>query len=85
MSFLVKHSSAIDGEETKMTRREPNWRRRIGPYRAEILANVRWSGFFRRYRWPRIGRTGNGLGGRFWILLRSCLENRNKDDNRRKR
>lgn len=37
MSFLVKHSSAADGDETTSIRREPNWRRRVGPCRFDKL------------------------------------------------
>ncbi|GKB77073.1 hypothetical protein Tco_0943968 [Tanacetum coccineum] len=38
--ILGKHCSAIEGEETKSTRRDPKRRRRIGPCLAEILAQV---------------------------------------------
>lgn len=37
MSFLVKHSSARDGDETTATSREPNLRVKIGPYFWERL------------------------------------------------
>lgn len=70
MSFLVKHSSAAEGEETKRTRRDPKRRRRIGPYLAEILAKVLYTGAFKRYRWPIMGRVGKTVGGRLEDLRR---------------
>lgn len=73
ISFLVKHSSAADGDETTTVRRLPNWRKMIGPYLAAIWAEVRKNFFLRRWRWPIMGRHGKGLGGRFWILFRKCF------------
>lgn len=48
MSFLVKHSSTADGDETTRTRRDPNWRRNTGPFRLDKFQRVLWSGFLRR-------------------------------------
>ena len=64
MSFLVKHSSTADGDDTMTTRREPNLREKTWPYVCERRWKVRWRGFLTRWRWPRIGNEG-GLGGRF--------------------
>nr|GEY89052.1 cytochrome P450 81E8-like [Tanacetum cinerariifolium] len=40
MSFLVKHSSDMEGEETKRTLRDPKRMKRIGPCFAESVAKV---------------------------------------------
>lgn len=76
MSFFVKHSSEMEGEETKRTLRDPKRRRRIGPCLAEIAAKVLWRGFFNRYRWPMIGIVGKIVGGRLDNLRRKWLVNR---------
>lgn len=72
-SFFVKHSSAADGEETRTTGRKPNRRERIGPWVSERADRVRGSGFFKRCKWPSIGRAGEGLGGRFLYFWMKCL------------
>ncbi|MFS7951694.1 hypothetical protein Hanom_Chr07g00598091 [Helianthus anomalus] len=48
ISFVVKHSSAAEGQEIKSTWRNPKRRRRTGPYLADILARVLWSGSFKK-------------------------------------
>lgn len=48
ISFFVKHSSTIDGEEPRITGREPNLMYKIGLYWFETLASVLWRGFFKR-------------------------------------
>lgn len=64
MSFLVKHSSTAAGDETTTTKRDPNWREKIGPSFLEKLSKDRWSGRLMRWRWPNIGSFGAGLGGK---------------------
>ena len=69
-SFLLKHSSTAEGDETTTTGRDPNQREKMGPYFSARRLKVRWTGGLRRWRWPIIGREG-GLGGRFlsFVLL----------------
>ncbi|KAG5542042.1 hypothetical protein RHGRI_021775 [Rhododendron griersonianum] len=52
--FLVKHSSAAEGEETRRTEREPKRRERIGPWALERADRVWGSGFFKRCKWPSV-------------------------------
>lgn len=74
-SFLLRQSSAADVDETRRARRAPNWRPTTGPYLWEMCNSVRWIvvELLRRWRWPNMGKVGNGVGGRFWNLLRNCL------------
>ena len=39
-SFLVKHSSAIEGDETTRTRRDPSRSKTTRPYRLDTLDRV---------------------------------------------
>lgn len=48
MSFLVKHSSAAEGEDTRMTGREPNLMYTTGPYLPDNFASVLCRGFLKR-------------------------------------
>jgi len=67
MSFLVKHSSTAEGEDTTSIDLKPSLRERIGPYCDDRVCSAWWSGcLLRRWRWPIIGRE-NGLGGRFLL------------------
>ena len=66
MSFLVKHSSTAEGEETTRIDREPNLRDKIGPYFNDSVSSAWKSGCLRRWRWPIIGRE-NGVGGKFLL------------------
>ena len=69
MSFLVKHSSTVDGEDMITTGLDPKRREKIGPYFLERFCNCPWiGGLRRRWRWPRIGIAG-GLGGRWGCIL----------------
>ena len=63
-SFLLKHSSTKDGEETISKFLEPIEREMIGPCLSDMFCNVLWIGVFRRCKWPIMGSEG-GLGGRF--------------------
>ncbi|GKE35223.1 hypothetical protein Tco_1454545 [Tanacetum coccineum] len=74
MSFLVKISSAAEGEDTKRTFRDPKRRKTIGPCLAETLASVLKRGFFKRYRWPIMGIFGKTVGGRLENLCLSKVD-----------
>lgn len=63
MSFLIKHSSTPEGDDTMMARRDPNFREKTGPYFCERASRVRWMGCLRRWKCPITGRE-SGLGGR---------------------
>jgi len=39
-SFLVKHSSAMEGDETTSSRRDPSWSNNTGPCLLEIFDSV---------------------------------------------
>lgn len=70
-SFLVKHSSTIEFEETTKTSLFPRRREKIGEsFRdLEMVRKTRWSGGLRRRRWPMIGSENGGDGGRFGFGL----------------
>jgi hypothetical protein len=42
MSFLVKHSSAKEGDQMTRTLREPKWRKIIGPCRVDLKEGIRF-------------------------------------------
>lgn len=66
MSFLVKHSSAAEGEDTTTTRRDPKRSENIGPSFLERPSKVLWNKGLpmRRCRWPNNGNFILGLGGK---------------------
>lgn len=66
-SFLGKHSSTAEVEESTRVGREPNRRKRIGPCLDDNRIRAWWVGVFTRWRWPIMGR-GNGPGGRRFLL-----------------
>ena len=84
MSFLVKHSSTADGDDTMTTSWDPNFREKMLPYFCEKRWKVRWSGFLMRWRWPRIGREG-GLGGRCLCFVLVWSKNLKATARRRRR
>lgn len=52
ISFLVKHSSAADGDDTRSTLRLPSRRNRMSPYFSGIWWRMRWTGLASKWRWP---------------------------------
>lgn len=76
ISFLTKHSSAADKEQTATMFLLPNLRVKTGPHLFERIASTLCiGGFETRWRWPMIGKP-KGLGGKLRERWNTSLNTR---------